>query len=838
MCAQVRVIHGNENMNFLLFREEGMFRNKLRFSIFGGKQMTQQLYKSLFVCCIVLMTVLHVNAECNAQGFLKYRKWHPVELNFQGPRANETDNDPNPFLDYRLQVIFTSPNGTQYNVPGFFNGDGKGEGKGNIWTVRFTPDQDGKWVYLTSFRRGKNVAIELNPTAGEAAAFDGKSGSFDVLPADQKAPGFLKWGRLNYTGRHYLKFADGPYWIKGGIDSPEDFLSYTDFDNTPNAGHRYEAHVVDWQEGDPVWDRSKGKGIIGLLNYFASQHVNSIYFLTQNIGGDGKNVWPFTGKIDPEGSPENDNIHYDVSKLYQWNTVFNHAQNNGIFLHFVLNEAEEKNKRELDEAELGIERKLYYRELIARFGHHNALQWNLSEEFDLFLDLTPGRIRDFAQYIVDMDPYDHPVTVHNEGRDPDPNWLPFLGDHRLSTTSFQFYEGNAKWGERVEKWRRLTEIAGRPLPINLDEFLLLNENNQEQVRKEMLWPTYLSGGQLEYIMERYLRNENFKITEQMWQWTWYARRFMQEHLPFWEMQPDDMALIEGTKVLGGPQVFAKHGEIYAIYLPVAEPEGKLTMWRIEGQFRQRWYNPRTGNFEGELRHFNAQGTVPLGNPPHDPHEDWVILIEKISDTNGGSVLKSFDREKGYFEEINGVLIIEAESLPFSNVWEFNTKPEGFTGEGWLKYVGPNSGEGTKDGHNTDVEGKYQGKPEDRLIARIKINTPGTYTALAHVYHEMVDGDNDAWINLMSTPLSARRFGDNHNARKKFGWNMFNCWTEEEHPCSRKGLQFEFEKGEYELYWAGRSRGFGIDRMVLYQDGLEADALHPAILPTPFVKKGK
>jgi hypothetical protein len=577
---------------------------------------------------VLLMVLPHFIYALAGKGSDEYPKWHPMEIHFQGPLADEMNDDPNPFLDYQLQVIFTSPDGNRYNVPGFFNGDGKGGGKGNVWTVRFNPDQEGRWTYLASFRKGKNIAVEINTTAGQSAAFDGTSGSFAILPTDPGSPGFLKWGRLEYVGGHYLKFVDGPYWIKGGTDTPEDLLSYADFDNTPNAGHRYQAHEKDWQQNDPEWKEGKGKGIIGLLNYLASQHVNSIYFLAQNIGGDGKNVWPFAGNINPEGHPDNDNIHYDVSKLHQWNIVFSHAQRKGIFLHFVLNEAEEMNKRELDEAELGIERKLYYRELIARFGHHNALQWNLSEEYDLFLDLKPERIREFAQYIIDVDPYDHPVTVHNEGRDPDPNWLPFLGDERFSTTSLQFYEGNAKWGERVEKWRRLTEVAGRPLPINLDEFMILGPANQAQVRKEMLWPTYLSGGHLEFIQEGSLGTESLKDVEQMWQWTWYARRFVQENLPFWEMEPDDLAVVNGTKELGGVQVFAKHGEAYAIYMPEADPSGSLTMWRIQGTFLQRWYNPRTGAFEGKPRRFQAGGVVPLGLPPSDPQEDWVTLIQK------------------------------------------------------------------------------------------------------------------------------------------------------------------------------------------------------------------
>ena len=38
----------------------------------------------------------------NVEGTLK--AWHPVTLSFKGPEASETDDEPNPFLDYRLQV--------------------------------------------------------------------------------------------------------------------------------------------------------------------------------------------------------------------------------------------------------------------------------------------------------------------------------------------------------------------------------------------------------------------------------------------------------------------------------------------------------------------------------------------------------------------------------------------------------------------------------------------------------------------------------------------------------------------------------------------------------------
>ncbi len=559
-----------------------------------------------------------------------FAKWDTVTIDFVGPRANAMAGDPNPFLDYRLQVIFTSPGGQTYNVPGFFDGDGAGGRSGDIWRVLFSPDETGEWSFRASFRKGPHVAVSLDPAKGEPAAFDGSTGSFAVHPQDARAAGFYKWGRLEYVGTHYLKFRDGSYWIKGGTDSPEDFLAYAGFINTPEATHRYESHNADWSEGDPDWGDGQGRGIIGALNYLASQHVNSIYFLPMNIGGDGKNVWPYVAPNDRRGSPDNDNLHFDLGKLRQWEIVFGHAQRKGIFLHFVLNEAEEPNKRELDGSELGVERKLFYRELVSRFAHLPALQWNLCEEYNLGLKLPPEQVKQYAQYLHDVDPYDHPITVHHAGN-VEKAWAPFLGDPLFPVTSFQWESVDI-----VETWRARSKAAGMPQVIGMDEFFpdKANAENADRYRREYAWPIYFSGGQLEYILDELVRTESFRNYEPHWRYMWLARSFIEKNLPFWEMRPMD-ALLTGEAHYAGlnndvsGQVFAKEGEIYAIYLPVAEEAGTLDLSAASGRFVQRWYNPRTGEFApSSSRRLQAGGPVALGSPPREAPEDWVVLITR------------------------------------------------------------------------------------------------------------------------------------------------------------------------------------------------------------------
>ena len=112
-------------------------------------------------------------------------------------------------------------------------------------------------------------------------------------------------------------------------------MAYEEFDGTSTekiALKSWEPHVADWREGDPTWQDGKGKGIIGALNYLADEGLNAFSFLPYNAQGDGDNVWPHAARLDK--------LHFDVSKLDQWQIVFDHAQSRGLYLHFKLQENE------------------------------------------------------------------------------------------------------------------------------------------------------------------------------------------------------------------------------------------------------------------------------------------------------------------------------------------------------------------------------------------------------------------------------------------------------------------------------------------------------------------
>jgi Domain of unknown function (DUF5060)/Putative collagen-binding domain of a collagenase len=565
--------------------------------------------------------------------------WHPLELWFQGPNTNENATAPNPFLDYRLEVTWTGPAGQVYRVPGFYAGNGKGGGSGNIWKCRFAADSGGKWTWRASFRIGEQVAVDLNPLAGDGLAFDNATGEVALLDRQADADGFLADGRLEHVGKHYLRFRDGGWFIKGGTNSPENLLGYAGFDDVKDAGgvgivHNYASHVDDWRPGDPYFvSNDKGvssKGIIGVLNYLGHQGVNSVYFLPMNLGGDGQETYPFVGNA----PTDHDRTHYDISRLHQWAQVMDHAQRCRVLLHFVLAETEYGNETWLDGGELGVQRKLFYRELIARFSSAMAIKWNLSEENDY----TVQQLEQFAGYIRAVDPYDHPIAVHTHPNNfQDYPYL--LGSPLFEATSVQFDPNLA--GGQVEEWREKSAAAGKPWILDMDENgswnIGLSDSNADQMRKQVLYDVYFSGGQLEWYAGYHdlplggdVKMEDFRTRQPMWRYMSIARQFMLDNLPFWEMEPADELVTGEHQAWGGAECFAKLGEVYAIYIPKGTIAAQLDLSRVSGKFSQRWFNPRSGEFEGDRRLLTGGKKRLLAAPPGLHQEDWVVLVERMN----------------------------------------------------------------------------------------------------------------------------------------------------------------------------------------------------------------
>jgi Domain of unknown function (DUF5060)/Putative collagen-binding domain of a collagenase len=607
----------------------------------------------VFPCFIIWMIVADACEGDRAHISGELRKWHAVMITFDGPETNENAT-PNPFTDFRLMVTFTHQD-EKITVPGYYAADGNAAessaGSGNKWRVKFAPNKEGYWTYVASFRSGKSIAVSDEPKAGDPVYFDGDHGSFFIKPTDKTGADLRGKGKLQYVGDRYLRFAEtGEFFLKGGADSPENFLAYADFDGThyegkndermgealPNASlHEYRNHIADWQEGDPDWRGGKGKGIIGALNYLSSKGMNSVYFLTLNIGGDGEDVWPYTEYQERQ--------RFDCSKLDQWDIIFSRMDRCGIMLHVVTQETE--NELLLDNGDTGDQRKLYYRELIARFGYHLAITWNMGEE-NGYADFTPKaqshqQQQAMVQYIKTHDPYKNFVVIHTHS-DPKYRYC-ILGD----LLGFSYLDGpSIQIGNPLDAhhetltWLGKSQKAGKPWVVNIDEIGPASrgvdpddrkdKNNQDSVRSYVLWANLMAGGGgVEWYFgyrnhDNDLGCEDWRSRERMWDRTRIALDFFHRYLPFWKMESRDQLTPDSTDYC-----FAQDGELYTIYLPqVRSPAINLS--GVEGTFDIRWYDPRNGGElkSGSVREIDGGHEESLGLPPSDIGADWVVLLRR------------------------------------------------------------------------------------------------------------------------------------------------------------------------------------------------------------------
>ena len=612
--------------------------------------------KSLRLYCLlasvftVQIALLGQNVEFRGE----LKKWHKVELVFQGPESSELAIE-NPFLDYRLDVTFKHAD-VEYTVPGFYAADGdaaeSSADKGNIWIVRFAPDQVGLWTYQVAFKKGQNVAIRTNVAGVASGGFmDGSTGTFSITDSDKTYPDNRSQGRLQYTGGPYLRFADSKkYFIKVGVDAPENLLAYSDIDATTNVfGYRknWQPHAddVDKLVEDFTWQNGKGKNLMGAINYLASEELNVFSFLTFNVDGDDRNIFPQLLKVS-EGEYESyaneknnrsawrslfHTTRFDVSKLEQWERILDYAERKGMFLHFKTHETETDHL--MDHGVFGVEGKLYYRELIARFGHHLSMNWNLGEENNQPLE----EVKKVATYVHALDPYKHHLVMHTfPNRDDLYDGL--MGDQSaLTGASLQlrdqeFYDVH----ERVLKWRWKSEATGKVWALSVDEpgnaqFALLPDDEDPEhklARINALWGTLMAGG---YGVEWYfgyaspnsdLTCEDFRSRDLFWDQNRHARSFFESHVPFWTMAPHDDLVSDITSYC-----LADPGKAYVAYFRDASNKGTIDLGQ-DKQFLIRWYDPRTGGDlqVGSTPSVTASRRTVIGLPPIDPQADWVVLI--------------------------------------------------------------------------------------------------------------------------------------------------------------------------------------------------------------------
>lgn len=540
-------------------------------------------------------------------------------------------------------------NGTTKTVRGFFAADGdaahSSAAAGNIWKVRFAPPQPGVWHYQATLRTGPDVALSDDASFGYAVPLDASTGRFEVAPTRGGGADWRQHGPLRVHNGYAVRGDANTLWIKAGANSPENFLAYAGFDGTTKrrteqrdgeaaglgALRDFAAHIKDWRAGDITWGKGRGKGIVGAVNYLADQGMNSIYFLTMNVGGDGNDVWPYVAPDQPD--------RFDVSKLAQWNLLFTHMQRRGIALHVVLQETE--NERWLDDGDTGRLRQLYYHELIARFGHHPGLVWNLGEENGP-ADFSPhgqtnAQRRAMIEFFERHDPYQHPVVLHTHANQADQSHVlePLLGQRALHGVSLQVNDP-LRVNHDVARWRRRSAQTVQPWWVSMDEVGPWQtgatpdalDPTHDDLRRHVLWGALLAGaGGVEWYFGAHqpandLTANNWRDYHGLWRQTRVAVEFVQSfNLPAFTSC--------GARSGPGTYCFGDSSDTLLIYRYAPAPH-KLDLTDLSGRFDIRWFDPLHGGAPhvGSRDHVDGGAERDLGQAPSAVPQDWVIVVRR------------------------------------------------------------------------------------------------------------------------------------------------------------------------------------------------------------------
>jgi len=470
--------------------------------------------------------------------------------------ASDLAESKDAFLDNRMDVRVTYPDGSVRLIPGYLAAAEDDDGL--AFHANLVVDQLGYYDVQIMRCAGENIAIRPS-SCDEKSIIDrsqwvAKDRARENLPPIQV---------LAQSDHRYLT-QDGSVVLKTGAGSPENILAYADFDGTYDAGganfpalgadqlHSFEPHLRDARADDPTWDGGKGAALLGLFNYYEEVGVNSQYLVGMNIHGDGWDVSPWVSHDDP--------YVFDVSKLAQWQTVFEHANNRGVAIHFLFTETENESFFEVHDGltvgkDFAPSRKLYYREMVARFGHLPMIIWNLGEENGVVGNTgedpyrqptSPEQRGKFADYIASLDSRDHPIVSHNWPDEEEALYGPLLGRSSFSGISLQAHDN---YFDKIVEWTEKSAAAGRPWMVSVDEPLGWEYGarpDADLTRRDeiltVLWPTLLAGGAgVEWYFgwqnnapTSDLSNEDQRSRDRLWRTSAKVRAFF-ETLPLLEM---------------------------------------------------------------------------------------------------------------------------------------------------------------------------------------------------------------------------------------------------------------------------------------------------------------
>jgi hypothetical protein len=308
--------------------------------------------------------------------------YQPLELTVDLDALVLDPYDPN---EFELKGLFTSPQGSELEIPGFLH---SGEVSGTepvrnaVWKIRFTPTQAGDWTYrVVAKNRWQRVQSE---SVTQHVEFEMRDGFVRV---DPKFPQYFTFD----SGRFYYPIGQNVAW-----------LPFRDYDR---YFYKMSQHGENWAR---IWMTNWSFGIewkpmgqfqgLGAYNLDRAQKLDDILRQAELYGLYLQLVFDFHGAYSSKVNPEWSNNPYNVI-----NGGFL-ASPDQFFTHPLAKEIYKKRLRYI----------------IARWGYSpHVMAWEFFNEVS-FTDNFNERVinawhQEMASFVKQLDPYKHLTTTSYGG---------------------------------------------------------------------------------------------------------------------------------------------------------------------------------------------------------------------------------------------------------------------------------------------------------------------------------------------------------------------------------------------------------------------------------------
>lgn len=438
-----------------------------------------------------------------AQGFVN----EVLELSFEGPLFGPSDS---PARDVDFFVRFTHETGSpEYVVHGFWDGDGQGNVNGNVFKVRFTPTQAGRW----------NL-VEVHSSATE---LDGQQEGNYITAAESDHPGFWIVDE-DSPGRRWYRRSDGSH-------------SYI-------YGNTHYSFLSGYEAGDRPSGNDISKDIAGNAQYFKK--------LRFSIHGDRyphPDEKPF---FDDRGRPtdQGDFSHRPNPAWFfgRVDRAVQEAYTHDLIADLILAGPDEETSRStLRALENGGDPAPFLKYIAARYGSYPNVWITIANEFEIRVPAySEEEIARFGEIINSYLPYQVPLSVHAH---PSTGWsaafdsLQEWNDHIIIQDKLRHLTPAA---DGVEHARRKPGGGTREMPVINDELSYQGEGDEhdEGDTIESHLGIFLGGGYGttgekpgnklgQYFRGNFDPSEHTAADNLGW-----LRELIDLNISFWRMEPD------------------------------------------------------------------------------------------------------------------------------------------------------------------------------------------------------------------------------------------------------------------------------------------------------------